>query len=152
MSGQEFDGYSESLHEGFRQGDSRVHEKEQEEANVRLLQDVALAIGRDDLAAVGELFSDDIQLEIRSPRELPFIRSASGKEGVLTAIRHNFGEVRDQRPTIEAVVAQGNTVVVLSREEGIIRASGERYDVHVMHRYVCRGGKVTLVQELIAPA
>jgi len=101
---------------------------------------------------VGELLTDDVRLEIHSDQALPFIHSADGKRDFLNAVRHNFGELQSQRPIIEAVVAQGDTVVVVSREEGELREGGACYEIHVMHRYVCRDGKIALVQEFLVPA
>lgn len=152
MTEPKFGNYIASLHGGFRQGDAAADAKQEEAANIQLIEKVVLAIGRGDFDAMGELLVDDIRLEIHSAQTLPFIHSADGKRDFLNAVRHNFGTLRSQRPIIEAVVAQGDTVVVVSREEGELRESGAHYEVHVMHRYVCRDGKMALVQEFLVPA
>ena len=152
MTEPKFGTYTESLHAAFRQGDAAADAKQEEAANIQLIENVVLAVGRGDLDAVGELLVDDIRLEIHSAQTMPFIHSADGKLDFLNAVRHNFGELRSQRPIIEAVVAQGDTVVVVSREEGELRATGAHYEVHGVHRYVCRDGKIALVQEFLVPA
>ena len=147
MADPGFEHYVTTVDELFRCGDAHCHEKHEEASNVRLIQEVALAIGRGDLEAVGALLTDDMHLEIQAPAQFPFIRSATGREAVLDALRHNFAAVRDQQPSIEAVVAQGDTVVVVATEEGELGDAGGRYKVSGMHRYVCKGGKIAMLQE-----
>jgi ketosteroid isomerase-like protein len=152
MSDPTFITYTSSLAVLFRAGDAKAHEKLEEAANVQLIQDVILAIGRNDLVAVGEFLTDDVELDIRTSVDLPFIRAAKGKEQFLEAVRQNFGELRDQQPTIEAVIAQGDTVIIVSRERGELRGTSASYQIQGMHRYICREGKIALVEERIMPA
>src|SRR5688500_12479872 len=100
MSDPTFITYTTSLEALFRDGDPKAQEKLEEASNVQLIQDVILAIGRNELAAVGEFLTDDVELDIRTSVDLPFIRAAKGKEQFLEAVRQNFGELRDQQPTI----------------------------------------------------
>ncbi len=67
---------------------------------------------------------------------------------MLEAIKRNFGAVQDQRPRIEAVIAQGDTVVVMLEEEGEVRATGKRYMIKGMQRFIIREKKLELVEEL----
>jgi ketosteroid isomerase-like protein len=152
MTDPGFHTYMTSLDELFRSGDSKSDEKREEASNIQLINDVVAAFGWGDLAAVGEQLADGARLDIRGADELPFVRSASGRDEVLEALRQNFAAVREQRPSVEAVVAQGDTVVIMLAEEGEVRATGERYRVQGVQRYVCRDGKIELVQELILPA
>jgi ketosteroid isomerase-like protein len=152
MTQPKFGSYIESLQAGFRKGDATAADKREETANLKLIEEVVLAIGRGDPDALNELLADDIRLEIHSAQTLPFIHSATGKRDFLNAVRHNFGELESQQPEIEAVVAQGDTIIVVSREEGVLRASGDKYELRGMHRYVCRDGKISLVQEFLVPA
>lgn len=152
MNDSTLQNFANSLDNLFRHGDSNAYMKQQEASNIRLIEDAMLAIGRNDMVALKELIADNVQLDIKTSADLPFIRAASGKEKFLDAVKHNFSEISDQQPRIEAVIAQGDTVIILSSEEGEIRASGARYHVQGMHRFVCRDGKLELVQELIIPA
>ena len=152
MADSGFDTYLTSLDDLFRFGDSRSDEKQEEASNIRLIQDVVAAIGRGDLAAVSQMLAEDVRLDIRGADELPFVRSANGRDEVLAAVRQNFSTVGDQRPSIEAVVAQGDTVVVISTEEGTVGATGAPYRIQGLQRYVCREGKIQLVHELLLPA
>jgi ketosteroid isomerase-like protein len=152
MSDPTFKTYTASLEDFFRDGDLKAQEKVEEAANVRLIQELMLAIGRNDLAASGDLLTDDVELDIRTSVDLPFIQRAKGKEQFLDAVRQNFDELQDQQPNIEAVIAQGNTVIILAQEQGELRKTSTRYHVQGMHRYVFREGKMALVHELILPA
>ena len=152
MSDPTFRTYTATLEDYFRDGDLKAHEKADEASNVRLIQELMLAIGRNDPAALGELLTDDVELDIRTSADLPFIRSAKGKGAFLEAVWKNFGELQDQQPNITSVIAQGDTVIILAQEQGELRKTSERYQVQGMHRYVFREGKIALVQELILPA
>lgn len=106
-----------------------------------------IAIGRDDLTSVGEMLAEDVRLEILGADELPFIREAKGRAQVIEAIKQNFGAVEDQRLSIEAVIAQGDTVIVMMEEEGKVLATGKKYRIKGMQRFVIQGGKVEVVEE-----
>lgn len=148
MSDSKFDSYINSIEYLFRSGDSKVDEKLEEASNIRLIQSLIMAIGRDDLTAVGEMLADDVRLEILGPDELPFIREAKGRAQMLEAIKENFGAVQEQRPMIGGVIAQGDTVIVMLEEEGKVRATGKSYRIKGMQRFIIRGGKVELVEEI----
>ena len=147
MSESKFDSYVDSIEDLFRSGDARADEKLEEASNVRLIQNIIIAIGREDLTAVGEMLADDVRLEILGADELPFIREAKGRLQMIEAIKENFGAVGDQRPSIEAVIAQGDTVIVMLEEEGKVRATGKKYRIKGMQRFVIQGGEVELVEE-----
>lgn len=152
MTDPGFTSYTSTLETLFRHGDSRADQKAEELANIRLIQDAVLAIGRNDMEALREMLADDVRLDIRAPENLSFASQAVGREQFLEAVKRNFGEVQNQRPGIEAVVAQGDTVVVMSREEGEIRRTGEPYRIDCVQRFVCRDGKIALIHEVAAPA
>jgi ketosteroid isomerase-like protein len=151
MSDPTFKTYSATLEDLFQSGDLKAHEKADEACNVRLIQELMLAIGRNDLSGAEGLLTDDVELDIRTSVDLPFIRTAKGKEQFLEAVRQNFGELQDQQPNIEAVVAQGDTVIILAQEQGELQKTCARYQVQGMHRYVFREEKIALVQEFILP-
>jgi ketosteroid isomerase-like protein len=152
MSENKFNAYINSIERLFRSGDSKASEKLEETSNIRLIQNLIMAIGLDDLVAVGELLAENVSLEILGPAEMPFIRKAKGREQMLEVIKQNFGAVQDQRPNISAVIAQGDTVVVMLEEEGEVRTTGMRYRVKGLQRFVIRDGKVELVEELFLRA
>ena len=79
-------------------------------------------------------------------------RGRSPPTQVIEATRQNFALVEEQRPEIQSVVAQGDTVVVLGRETGRFRPTGREYEMHWMHHYTFRGGKIQQIRELFDSA
>ena len=149
MSEPKFASYINSLETLFRSGDGKADEKPAEAANIRLIQTLITAIGRNDLAAVADLLTDDVRLEIDGGNNLFPIRTAQGCGPMLEAIKQNFGAVQNQQSNIQAVVAQGDTVIVLMGEAGEVVATGAPYRLKGMQRFLMREGKVALVEELI---
>jgi ketosteroid isomerase-like protein len=148
MSESAFESYVNSIETYFHTGDAKAQEKVEEAANVRLVKDLMLAIARGDLATVGALLADDVRLTIPGTDDMPVVREAHGQAQLLDAIRENFGALTDQRPTVEAVVAQGDTVMVIMAEEGAIRETGKPYRIRGTQRFVIQEGKVKLVEEI----
>jgi ketosteroid isomerase-like protein len=149
MSDSGFVAYVDALDTLFRDGDPAVQAKALEADNVARMQALVRAFGRGDIAAAAAFFADDIVLEIVAPPEVPFVRSARGRDAVLAATIANFQTVDAQAPVLEAVVAQGDTVVLLLREEGVWRADGSPYKLRGVHRYRFDGGAIALVEEFI---
>lgn len=73
-----------------------------------------------------------------------------GTAEVRNALETNFGSVTDQQPQITSVVSQGDTVVLLGREQGNLRATGERYDVQFVHKFTFDDGRLASVQIIAA--
>ena len=151
MSEAKFDSYTNSLEYLFRCGDLKAAEKHEEASNVRLIKNIVAAIGRDDLALVSEMLAEDVRLEIRGTDKLPFIRNAKGREQMLDAIIVNFSSLQNQRPIVESVVAQGDTVIITMEEEGEVRATGMKYRIKCVQRFVIKEGKVALLEEQAVP-
>lgn len=150
MSDSKFDSYTGALEYLFRSGDLRAAEKKEEISNIQLIQSLVAAIGRDDLALVSEMLTEDVVLIIRGVDKLPFIRDAKGREHMLDAIMVNFASVQNQRLTVESVTAQGDTVIIAMVEEGEIRATGETYLITGTQRFVIKDGKVAFLEEQIS--
>ena len=55
----------------------------------------------------------------------------------------------EQRPQIQTLTAQGDVVVIIAREEGVIRASGAPYDVTWVQEFTFANGKVRQLRELL---
>ena len=128
-----------------------VHEKGAGSAShVRSVGAQLDAIAHGDLSAVLERAHPDVQLEIFAPPEFPWIRRASGIEELRHAIAHNFGAVTEQAPEIANVLTESDTVVLIGRERGVIRATGQRYDVQFVQRYTFAGEQLASVRIVAA--
>ena len=142
--------FVDAIHPAFLDGDPAAHAKEAEADHVRRARELYGAIARGDFAAFGEAFAEHAQLDIAGPPEIPFAGRWEGRERVLEAVRHNFSLLDDQRPVVESVVAQGDTVVVVFDEEGRVRATGRGYRVRVVQMLTFQGGKLAKVRQVAA--
>jgi ketosteroid isomerase-like protein len=73
-----------------------------------------------------------------------------GREEVLAATRRNFAEVADQKPAVESMISQGDSVAVLLRESGILKSSGQPYSVRGVQWFTFAGGKIKKIDEIVA--
>jgi ketosteroid isomerase-like protein len=120
--------------------------------HVRSVQQQIDAIGRGDLESAVANAHEDVTLEIFAPPEFQWIRRASGVENLRQAIQHNFESLDEQHPEITSVTAQGDTVVLIGRERGRIKATGAPYDVEFVERFVFREGRLAAVKIIAARA
>ena len=104
------------------------------------------AVSRGDFAAVLAEATDDVTFEIFAPSELPFIRHANGKAAMLEAITRNFEALDEQLPVLGKVFAEGDRVILFSRETGVVKSTGFRYDIEVMHWFTFRKERLVSVQ------
>lgn len=144
---QDFSAVSAKIQRAFDTSSSAAN---REQSHVRAVQAQIEAIGRGDMDAALANAAPTVQLDIFAPPEFDWIRCAIGIEAVRNAIVHNFGTVIDQRPDVQTVVAQADTVVLMGREQGRIRASGVAYDMNFVHRFTFHEGRLVSVRILAA--
>lgn len=137
-----------SLHAAFRDGDGNIDSKREEAENVSRVEQIIQLIVRGDFAALEGLFADDVVLDIIGSADNPIAGKWQGRQQVIDATRRNFSLLEDQKPEIESVVAQGNTVVVVAREQGRFVATGQSYDFHWVQLYTFKEGKLIRFREL----
>jgi ketosteroid isomerase-like protein len=141
--------FVEGIEPAFRQGDSSVEHKVAESENVRVVRELYRAIERGDLAALSDCFHNDMDLEITGPPSLPILGRWRGRDEVATAVASNFAMLENQRPEIRSLIAQGDTVVIVGREEGFIVASGASYAVHWVQIYRFQDGRIAQLHEIV---
>jgi ketosteroid isomerase-like protein len=144
--------FIDSFQAAFQEDDENVANKLQEAENVRRVEGVFRIIARKDFDALNDILAEDVSLEIIGSPTTPMAGLTQGRHQVIEATRNNFAQVEDQRPEIQSVVAQGDTVVVLGREQGRFRPTGRSYDLHWMHQYIFKNGKIVLMRELFDSA
>lgn len=141
--------FIDRLHDAFHDGDEGAAHKALEQANVAKLQEQYRAVVRGDLAGFAALLSDDIDMEFMGEGNLPFAGRWQGREAVVAAVKKNFSLLEAQQPEIEAVVAQGDTVVVLARETGRVKATGRCYEVRWIQWHQFREGLLCRFREMV---
>ncbi|HWE35837.1 MAG TPA: nuclear transport factor 2 family protein [Isosphaeraceae bacterium] len=146
-------GFIDRLEGAFREGDPLVDGKGAEAENVRRIQDQYRAIARGDFAAVLDLLHEEVDFEISGPPGVPFVGRWRGRDEVAAAVRGNFAMVEDQWPEVRAVIAQGDTVVIVAHEHGRFRAdeggNGTDYALHWVQVFTFRDEKVARFHEII---
>ena len=147
MKRRDFSGASARLAEAARR---RPAAETARSAHIRTVQAQIDAIGRGDLSAALESAREDVLLEIFAPPEFPWIRTARGLADLHAAMTHNFGSVDDQRPEIQNVVAEGESVVLFGREHGVIRETGHPYDVQFVQRFTFVEGRLASIRIVAA--
>lgn len=110
------------------------------------------AIERGDIESVLALSAPDVQLDIFAPPEFPWIRQTRGIDELRAALTQNFDALENQQPEIITVVAQGNVVVLIGRERGVIRATRAPYHVEFVERFTFQDGRLTSVRIIAANA
>ena len=139
----------------FSRAAARLTEAAQAEVGARNLiaiRDVIEAIGRGDFDAALRDAELDVALEIFAPPEFPWIRRAIGVDGLRAAIQHNFSSVLDQQPEITTITTDGDTVVILGRERGRMRDTGDAYAMEFVQRFQFRAGRLASVKIIAARA
>ena len=73
-----------------------------------------------------------------------------GRDAVVAATRKNFGLLGEQKPEIESMVSQGDSIAVLLRESGIFNSNGQAYSVRGVEWFTFAEGKIKKIDEVIA--
>jgi ketosteroid isomerase-like protein len=102
------------------------------------------AFGRGDLAGVLSALAEDVEWEMAGPA--PFAGRRLGREGVQGFFVDLLGAVKIEMFEVDAVVGDGEQVVVLGRERCTAKRTGRSYEQHWAHAYTVREGKVVAVR------
>jgi len=137
-------------HLAARVGAASREVSQQQSAHLRSVQAQIDALTHGDVAEVLRDAHGDVQLEIFAPPQFAFVSRAQGKDEVQRAITHNFDSVDEQQTEIVNVMAEGDVVVLIGRERGRIRATGENYEVQFVHRFTFREGRLVAVRIVAA--
>ncbi|WP_169978380.1 nuclear transport factor 2 family protein [Tautonia rosea] len=133
----------------FRLGSTAPISVEHEEL-VGRVQALYACIIRGDFAALGELMTEDVCLDIDAPSMPAFHGTTHGRAEVLAVIERNFAQVGEQVPKVHEVVVQGETVVVLCRESGQVMPDGQPYVLSWLQFFTFREGRLSLIRERIS--
>lgn len=118
--------------------------------NVRLLQAQYRALAEGNFQPAIDLMADDIEVELLSPVNVPICGCWRGKSETTAAIRRNFGALTEQKAEVLSVVAQGDTVALLAKEEGKVRQTGESYRIVWAQFFTFSNGKIVRMRGVAA--
>ena len=110
--------------------------------NVDVVQQGYEAFGRGDIPAVLELLTDDVEWTMQGPSVIPFAGTFRGREGIA-----EFFTLLDETLEFEQFeprkfVGQGDTVVVVGYERGLVKPTGRTFEQEWAHVYTLRDGKI----------
>jgi ketosteroid isomerase-like protein len=123
---------------------------DEEQTNGELLRRILEAVAAGRFDELRGWMAPDVSLELAAAPRFPFVRRAEGVDAVIEAIAHNFSTVAGQMPEPLAVVAQGDTVMVMARETGRLVETGERYALLLAHQFTFREGRLVLSRSVSA--
>lgn len=151
MERKDFSGITRRIREAANQQPRDASElNSAEQQHLLSVEQQIDAIARGDLDAALANAAPDVELDIFAPPEFKWISRARGIAELRRALAENFGSVVDQTPEILNVVAQGESVVLMGRETGRIRATGEPYDVEFVEKFTFADGRLTAVRIIAA--
>jgi ketosteroid isomerase-like protein len=102
------------------------------------------AFGRGDLAGVLNALADDVVWEMAGTA--PFAGRREGRAGVQEFFADLMGAVKIEMFEVDAVIGEGESVVVLGRERCTAIETGRSYEQHWAHAYTVREAKVVSVR------
>jgi ketosteroid isomerase-like protein len=106
------------------------------------------AIIQGDFNLFGESLTDDVELHIRGFG--PLDGTWRGRDDVVAATRKNFALVANQKPEVESMISQGDSIAVLLRETGIFKSSGRAYSARSVQWFTFADGKIKKIDEIVA--
>jgi ketosteroid isomerase-like protein len=118
-----------------------------EQDNVRLVQEGYADFSRGDIPALLGKFAADIQWVIPGAKNNPLAGTYKGYSGVAEFFKRlsDLTELTMFEP--QQFVAQGDTVVVLGREMGRVKATGRTFEASWAMAFTVLNGKITRFQE-----
>jgi ketosteroid isomerase-like protein len=108
------------------------------------------AIERGDFDAALSNADPDVELDVFAPPEFKWVAHARGVDAVRRALEVNFTYLENQTAEVLSVVSQGDSVVLIGRDRGRIRATGEPYDVEFVDRFTFSGGRLRSIRVIAA--
>jgi len=113
-----------------------------------ILHTVYGAIIQGDFDTFSESLTEDVEMSVCGFG--PMDGTWKGRKEVVEATRRNFSLVASQQPEIEGMIAQGDSVAILLRETGTLRATGENYRIRAVQWFTFAGGKLKRIDEVAA--
>ncbi|MCE9636085.1 MAG: nuclear transport factor 2 family protein [Planctomycetes bacterium] len=107
-----------------------------------LVRSVYLDFSRADLPSMLSKLAPDASWRSAGPRGWPCTGEFRGPTGARAFFDALFATVRLTAVDASAFLADGETVVVLGKDLGVVHATGAEYEADWVHVWTVRGGKV----------
>jgi ketosteroid isomerase-like protein len=116
--------------------------------NVDVVQATYEAVGREDIPALLDLLTEDVEWTFQGPSVIPFAGTRHGREGVEEFFSLVGETLEFKRFEPRDFVGQGDTVVVLGYEHNLIKPTGRTFEQEWAHAYTLRDGKIAKFRAL----
>ena len=143
--------FTQSFAEAFASEDPCAKDKLAEARNAACIQRLYEAIGRRDYDAARLCLTPDTSFKIIGHHDFPR-GHAEGIDAVLKGIQSNFETLKHTEIRLETLVAQGDVVVIIAHDSGIVLTTGESYSQPFLVEYRFRDGRVSQAREWLLPS
>ncbi|MES2495473.1 MAG: nuclear transport factor 2 family protein [Pseudomonadota bacterium] len=117
------------------------------------VQALYAAFGAGDMAKIMSLIAEDATWTYHAPKDmLPFAGTYKGRDGVAAFFANDAKYVEVKGNDVGQTIGEGDTVVVLGQEHGVVRATGKAFDAHWTHVFTVKNGQITGFEETIDSA
>jgi ketosteroid isomerase-like protein len=106
------------------------------------------AVVQGNFEALGASLTEDAELHIHGFGAMD--GDWRGRDDVVAAARKNFALVAYQQPAIERIISQGDSIVVLLAETGVLKASGQAYSIRAVQWFTFNQGKIQRIDQIVA--
>jgi ketosteroid isomerase-like protein len=114
--------------------------------NVEVVQRIYEAVGHEDIPAVLDLLTDNVEWTLQGPSLIPFAGTRHGREEVAEFFSLVGETLEFLQFEPREFVAQGDTVIVLGYERNLIKPTGRTFEQEWAHVYTLRDGKIAKVR------
>ena len=118
------------------------------EENKGLVQQLYASFGRGDIPAILDSLTDDVEWHVMGPPDIvPWAGTRRGREQAAEFFR-GVGETLDiERFEARAMVAEGDTVVVVGWERSRVKSTGRIYEDEWVQVFRLRQGRIAAFRE-----
>lgn len=117
------------------------------------VQALYAAFGAGDMAKIMSLIAPDATWTYYAPKDmLPFAGTYKGRDGVAAFFANDAKYVEVKGNDVNELIAEGDKVVVLGQEHGVVRATGKAFDARWTHVFTVKNGQITGFEETIDSA
>jgi hypothetical protein len=78
------------------------------------------------------------------------MEAGANRDEVVAATRRNFSLVANQKPKVESMISQGDSIAVLLREIGTFKLNGQAYRARGVQWFTFLDGKIKKIDEIVA--
>jgi ketosteroid isomerase-like protein len=114
-----------------------------EQQNAALIQSIYDAFRKGDLPFILKSLTDDVEWILEGPSIIPFAGNRKGVAQVQQFFEALASTQKNQKLTMEPLIAQGDQVSGVGRYAATVTATGKSFDARIAHFFTIRDGKIS---------